>query len=240
MTGLGKLTALKIEKLKEPGRYGDGAGLCLRVADAGTKSWIFRYMKDGQAHWMGLGPYPLVSLKDAREKALNARRQIRDGIDPLEWKRNQRHHFPMESLRDRVTRKALDFLARNIKPGGYLYRHFHANGDLLYVGQSLSPIRRQRDHAKSASWRHLICWIVIEPFETREDAMAAEEMAVWEEFPKFNKSLNEREPARQMRRISLSTNRAANQSTSNPELSRTKPNGGGQGRTSESIAGPNG
>jgi hypothetical protein len=235
---LGKLSALKIEKLKEPGHYSDGSGLYLKVAIGGTKSWVFRYMNNGQPHWMGLGPYPLVGLKHARDKALNAKRQIHDGIDPLEWRRSQKRHIPMETLRERVTRKALDFLGRNIKPGGYLYRHFHANGDLLYVGQSLSPLKRQRDHTNSAPWRHLICWIVIEPFETREESLAAEEMAIWEEFPKFNKSMNEREPTRQMKRISQSANRARNKSTSKPGLMRTIPNGSEPKTTDESAIDP--
>ena len=225
MRGLGKLSALKTEKLKESGWYSDGAGLYLKIANGGTKSWVFRYMRNGQAHWMGLGAYPLVSLRDARDKVLNARRQIHDGIDPLEWRRSQKHQFPMETLRERVTRKALDFLERNIKPGGYLYRHFHASGDLLYVGQSLSPLRRQRDHAKGAAWRHLICWIVIEPFETREESLAAEEMAIWEEFPKFNKSMNDHAPTQQIRRISLSANQAFNQSTNNSGSVRTGADG---------------
>ena len=54
-------------------------GLYLRVAQGGTRSWVYRYMLDHKPHWMGLGPYPLFSLADARAKALDARRLRYDG-----------------------------------------------------------------------------------------------------------------------------------------------------------------
>jgi len=38
-----KLTVLKVEKTKQAGLYGDGAGLWLEVSDTGAKSWIYRH-----------------------------------------------------------------------------------------------------------------------------------------------------------------------------------------------------
>ncbi len=78
------LTALKVTSLTKPGRYGDGGGLYLQVAKGGTKSWLFRFMLDGRSRQMGLGPVDLVTLASAREKALEARRLLLDGIDPIE------------------------------------------------------------------------------------------------------------------------------------------------------------
>jgi integrase len=79
-----KLTVKQIAALTAKGRYGDGGGLWLQVSGSG-KSWLFRYMRNGRAHAMGLGPYPEISLADARDRAFAARRLIkRDGIDPLE------------------------------------------------------------------------------------------------------------------------------------------------------------
>ena len=57
--------------------------LYLQITPGGTKSWLFRYTRDGVAHGMGLGPYDLVSLAEARAKALAARRQLLEGTDPL-------------------------------------------------------------------------------------------------------------------------------------------------------------
>jgi hypothetical protein len=39
---INKLTAIKVAKLHKRGRYGDGGGLWLQVAEGGTKSWLFR------------------------------------------------------------------------------------------------------------------------------------------------------------------------------------------------------
>lgn len=70
-----RLTALHLPKLiRKPGFYADGNGLYLQVSKGGA-SWIYRYMLNGKAREMGLGPLALYGLPQAREKALNARRQ---------------------------------------------------------------------------------------------------------------------------------------------------------------------
>ena len=87
-----RLTARGVDSLKEPGRYGDGgrSGLWLRVTEGGNKSWIFRFMRHGRAREMGLGPYPEVTLADARELALEARRLLRRGIDPIDDRKRRK------------------------------------------------------------------------------------------------------------------------------------------------------
>jgi integrase len=87
---IGRLTALKVEKAKEPGMYPDGGGLYLRVTPEGTKNWVLRYMLDRRPRWMGLGPVALYGLADARAKALDAMRKRYEGIDPIEARRAQR------------------------------------------------------------------------------------------------------------------------------------------------------
>ena len=79
-----RLTARAIAALSAPGYYPDGAGLYLQVAAGGTKSWIFRYTRLRRSREMGLGPLALVSLVDARQAALLARRQLLAGVDPIE------------------------------------------------------------------------------------------------------------------------------------------------------------
>jgi integrase len=78
-----KLSDLSVKKLSKPGVYGDGAGLYIRVTDGGSKHWIFRYTLAGKAHWMGLGPYPEVTLLYARQKSLEASRVRLTGADPI-------------------------------------------------------------------------------------------------------------------------------------------------------------
>jgi hypothetical protein len=69
-----------------------------------------------------------------------------------------------EDLETYIVNKAKQFLERDIEPGGYLYRHYDPNGDLLYAGATSVLLERQDTHLKTASWRDLICKILIEPF----------------------------------------------------------------------------
>jgi integrase len=78
-----QLTALKVSKIVTPGRYGDGHGLWLQVTPGGSKSWLFRFQRDGQARHMGLGPVHTVSLAEARERAREARQTLLAGLDPI-------------------------------------------------------------------------------------------------------------------------------------------------------------
>ena len=86
----GRLTALKVQKAREPGMYADGAGLYLRVTPQGTKNWVLRYMLDRRPRWMGLGPLALYGLAEARARAMDARRKRHEGIDPIEARRAAR------------------------------------------------------------------------------------------------------------------------------------------------------
>jgi len=87
---MGKLTAAGVNAQKKPGRYGDGQGLWLQVSPAGTKSWLFRFTQEGKARQMGLGPVHTVSLAEARQKALECRKQLLEGADPIEARNGAR------------------------------------------------------------------------------------------------------------------------------------------------------
>ncbi|WP_298308297.1 integrase arm-type DNA-binding domain-containing protein [uncultured Erythrobacter sp.] len=80
---MGKLTALGIKNLKEPGRYSDGEGLILKYAGPGKGSWFLRIQYDGRRRDIGLGTLADVSLVQAREAARAMRRDVKDGIDVL-------------------------------------------------------------------------------------------------------------------------------------------------------------
>jgi integrase len=90
-----KIAALFVKHITRPGKYGDGGNLYLQVrkstrnipGDAVTKSWLFRYSRFGKEVWMGLGPYPDISLSEARQLATQERKKILQGVDPLTDKR---------------------------------------------------------------------------------------------------------------------------------------------------------
>lgn len=80
------LTALKV-KTAPPGRHGDGRGLYLVVKDSGTRSWVLRIQHRGRRRDLGLGPFPDVSLAEARIGAAELRKQVRAGLDPVAERR---------------------------------------------------------------------------------------------------------------------------------------------------------
>lgn len=67
-----------------------------------------------------------------------------------------------------------------------LYRHFAADGSLLYVGISMSWPTRTKAHVRDSRWFDLVARVEIERFPTREDALEAERVAIKTERPQFN------------------------------------------------------
>ena len=85
--GQGKLTVKKVRAINQPGLYGDGNTLYLRVAPGGSKQWVQRLTIHGKRHDIGLGGCSWVTLAEAREAAYANRRVARRGGDPLAAKR---------------------------------------------------------------------------------------------------------------------------------------------------------
>jgi integrase len=86
MRKVNRLSALAVARAEQPGYYGDGDGLLLQVSSSGTKSWIFRYKRNGRHREMGLGSLRSVDLAGARAKARECRNMLLEGRDPLEEK----------------------------------------------------------------------------------------------------------------------------------------------------------
>lgn len=84
------LTTRQVAKLTERGRYGDGKGLYLQITPTGARSWLFRYECGGRERAMGLGPADDFTLDEARERARRARQLLKDGIDPLDARKDER------------------------------------------------------------------------------------------------------------------------------------------------------
>lgn len=80
-------------------------------------------------------------------------------------------------------------MKRKLSATTQLYRHFSANGDLLYVGISLSAVARLGRHQNGAAWAREIATISVENFPTRDMALTAEAIAIAAEKPKHNISI---------------------------------------------------
>ncbi len=106
----GRLSALAVSRIKEPGLYPDGLGLYLRVTPAGGRSWIFRYRHNGRKtpRDMGLGPLDTLSLAKARERAAESRLALLAGEDPIEARRALRASRAAERARAISFREAAE------------------------------------------------------------------------------------------------------------------------------------
>jgi integrase len=87
------LTDLQCRKAKaadKPMKLTDGGGLHLYVTPAGGKHWRYRYEIEGREKLLTIGPYPAVSLTDARVARDDAKAAQRNGRDPSLAKRLDR------------------------------------------------------------------------------------------------------------------------------------------------------
>lgn len=119
-----KLSARGVLPL-DAGKYCDGAGLWLAKSDQKAGKWVLRLVVHGKRREMGLGPWPDVSLGEAREKADEARRELRSGLDPIR-ERQKRRQYAQRNLhlfRD-IAQDAFEARKAELREGGRAGRWF--------------------------------------------------------------------------------------------------------------------
>lgn len=96
-----ELSALEVKRLSIPGLHAVGgvAGLHLQIQPTGGRSWILRTTVGARRVDMGLGGFPDVPLVAARERAREARVLVRQGIDPVQQKREARSALMVASAK---------------------------------------------------------------------------------------------------------------------------------------------
>ncbi len=119
------LSASFVKTVRRPGRYGDGRGgygLSLLVKPTSTgrisRTWAQRLYINGKAVNLGLGAYPVVTLKEARAKALENRRMLARGMDPRSG------GMPTFA---RAAEKVIAIHRANWKPGGDTEQQWRAS-----------------------------------------------------------------------------------------------------------------
>jgi integrase len=83
------LTDTEIKRSKpaeKPYKLTDGGGLYIEVMPNGSKLWRYKYNFAGREKRLALGAYPVVTLAEAREGHLSAKRRLAEGVDPSEAK----------------------------------------------------------------------------------------------------------------------------------------------------------
>lgn len=102
-----KLSALRLKTLG-PGLHADGGNLYFQHTPQGNRSWLFRYTRDGRSRGMGLGPLHTVTLAEAREQALAARKLLLAGLDPIDERDKARAAARLEAARAITFRTAAE------------------------------------------------------------------------------------------------------------------------------------
>jgi integrase len=108
------LTALKVKKAG-PGKHADMHGLYLIVQPGGTRSWMLRYQHKGRRRDYGLGPVHDVSLAEARVAAMEVRKMVRAGLDPVEQRGLKRPNRASRPTFEFVARKCYESLRKGWK-----------------------------------------------------------------------------------------------------------------------------
>ena len=102
-----RLTELSIKQSKPKGKQykiTDGEGMYLRIHPNGSKYWQLQYWFEGKQKILSLGVWPEVSLTQAREKRVEARKIIKQGIDPLQEKKQNiidKHEQELEEAKEK-------------------------------------------------------------------------------------------------------------------------------------------
>lgn len=119
-----ELTAIEVKRLGEGVHAVGGVpGLCLQVSGSAAKSWILRVMVGDKRREIGLGVYPEVSLAMARAQAAAMKDGIRNGIDPVERRKEARASLAAAQKRGLTFAAAVDLFlpvkAQELSEGKY-------------------------------------------------------------------------------------------------------------------------
>ncbi len=135
----------------------------------------------------------LRHLSGSKTKALfHFKANLKTALDDLEAATESRMKGAITgdlvSFERQPTASQARHLAKKSQIAGsaYLYRHFDSEGNLLYVGISLSAINRLSQHRANSDWFASIKRVEIEKFPTRGEALMAERIAVISEAPLYN------------------------------------------------------
>lgn len=107
------LTETKLRTLKskdKPYKVADQRGLYVEVTPSGGKLWRFRYRIGKTEKKLSIGPYPEISLKEARDAAYEARHTVASGGDPALEKRKKkiRNELLMAQTFEAVAREYIE------------------------------------------------------------------------------------------------------------------------------------
>lgn len=84
---LSEFAARKAKPRDKAYKLADGGGLYLHVQPGGSKLWRLKYRYQGREKLLSFGPYPLLSIAEARKKRDDAKKLLMEGTDPGQQKK---------------------------------------------------------------------------------------------------------------------------------------------------------
>lgn len=165
-----KLSAARV-KVAEAGKHGDGGNLWLHKRSPDRGKWLLFVTVHGRRREMGLGSYPEVSLKEAREAATKWRTMARQGLDPIKERQRERRQAErnMHLLRD-IAIDAFEARKAELKGDGKAGRWFSpleihvlprlgavpvADIDQIDIRDTLAPIWHDKAHTATKAMNRL-------------------------------------------------------------------------------------
>lgn len=132
------LTDIKVKNAKladKQYKLTDGEGMYLLVHPNGGKYWRLKYQFAGKEKTLAIGTYPTISLSEARDKRFIAKKQIADGIDPSQDKREQKLQRTINS------ENSFESIAREWHQKNYAkWKPKHAGNILKRLEADLFPV----------------------------------------------------------------------------------------------------
>ncbi|AYL59510.1 MULTISPECIES: tyrosine-type recombinase/integrase [Enterobacteriaceae] len=125
----------------------DSQGLYLTVSGSGSKLWYFRYRLAGKESRLAFGPYPQITLAEAREKRDAARKLLASGISPSQL--HKAHNTAVDESRT-FRHTAMAWHTSSLK----LWSEAHAGKILTCLKRYVFPVIGAMDIAEIET-RHL-------------------------------------------------------------------------------------
>lgn len=118
----------------------DSNGLFLFISPAGSKLWRFRYRFENKEQTFSIGPYPAISLSEARTKRDDARKLLANGINPAQQKRDVKE--------EKASIRTFETVAREWHKSNRNWDKDHAVRILTSLENHLFPLLGKRNIAE--------------------------------------------------------------------------------------------
>ena len=118
-TSINKITPSDKCTPSRPDKYSDGEGLQLWVRHTGNKVWISAYRWQAKQQTLTIGKYPAMSINDARQRNIQIKQLIADGINPKLDKKRQQAELDGAKTFDTIAQRWHDDRKAHIAPTTY-------------------------------------------------------------------------------------------------------------------------